>query len=249
MGLRQDKQQRQRIEIIENAIALFRERGFGGVKVREIAARSLVSEATFFNYFGSKEAVLCEWARAAVDHALDGAAKGTGPLRREVRKLARQIASAVMADEALMREAWQRQRISPGPAQERGRPTRSNGALRLVEAARRNGEVRGDVAPELLADLLRSTLEATLAHWLDRPLAGHSPGAASASHRASHQARAAPQAASQAASQAQAQPPAQSLAASLSGAADLLLDAYRKRNERVRAGASAARASQPTAAR
>jgi AcrR family transcriptional regulator len=248
MGLRQDKQQRQRIEIIENAIALFRERGFGAVKVREIAARSLVSEATFFNYFGSKEAVLCEWGRAAVDHALDGAAKGTGPLRREVRELARQIASAVMADEALMREAWQRQRISPGAAQERGRPARSNGALRLVEAARRNGEVRGDVAPELLADLLRSTLEATLAHWLDRPVAaGHSPGAASVSHRAPHQARAAPQAQAQA--QPHAQPPAQSLAASLSGAADLLLDAYRKRNERVRAGASAARASQPTAAR
>jgi len=62
MSLREEKQRRQRDLIIKNAIAVFRELEFEAVRVRDIAAASVVSDATFFNYFSSKEAVLREWA-------------------------------------------------------------------------------------------------------------------------------------------------------------------------------------------
>ena len=54
-GLRERKKQRTRQQIAETAMGLFRERGFHGVTVAEIARAAEVSEQTVFNYFPTKE--------------------------------------------------------------------------------------------------------------------------------------------------------------------------------------------------
>jgi AcrR family transcriptional regulator len=55
LGLRERKMQRTRQLIADTAIRLFRERGFHGVTVAEIARAAEVSEQTVFNYFPTKE--------------------------------------------------------------------------------------------------------------------------------------------------------------------------------------------------
>ena len=58
MGLREEKKQRTRMQVLEVAEAMFRERGFEGTPMREIAAQIRLSPQTVYNYFPSKEALL-----------------------------------------------------------------------------------------------------------------------------------------------------------------------------------------------
>jgi AcrR family transcriptional regulator len=216
-GLRARKQSSQRAQIIENAIALFRQSGFDAVPVRAIAAQSDVSEATFFNYFPSKDAVLAEWAHAAVDACFERAASASAAagLRRQVRAAVRDLAGRVEADRDLMREAWSRARLvcaatDRNGAPLRGRPAESEGrpVRDLIERARNRGELRADVSPEELAALLCAGLHAVLARALV-PRGG------------------------------------ERLEDRLVRTADLMLDGFRKRNERVRPGATRSPAPGP----
>ncbi|MEY7971552.1 TetR/AcrR family transcriptional regulator [Saccharomonospora xinjiangensis] len=55
LGLRERKKRRTREAIMEAAFALFRESGFDGVSVVDIAAAAEVSKPTLFSYFPTKE--------------------------------------------------------------------------------------------------------------------------------------------------------------------------------------------------
>jgi AcrR family transcriptional regulator len=57
-GLRERRKQRTRQLIVETAWRLFAERGFERVTVAEVARAAEVAEATVFNYFGTKEALV-----------------------------------------------------------------------------------------------------------------------------------------------------------------------------------------------
>src|SRR6266568_2017525 len=59
-GLRARKKRLARRAIRDAALRLFIERGYDEVSVEQIASAAMVSRATFFNYFPSKEATLAE---------------------------------------------------------------------------------------------------------------------------------------------------------------------------------------------
>ncbi len=221
MGHRIDKQRRQRAEIIANTIALSREVGPEAVRVRDVVARSNISDATFFNYFAGKDAVLREWLEDLVDETLRAAgSSGAEPgaqrrgLRRALRALAADLAVHAAADTRTFAYALDAARFvalaDESETLARGRPRRANSALELVEDARARGEIRADVPAYEVAGMLRAVVLAALANGLrGSPL------------------------------------PARELAARVRAAADVLLDGLRKRNERVRAPGRAARAPAP----
>lgn len=174
MGLRDEKQRRQRQTIIKNAIALFRAGGFEGVRVREIARACHLSDATFFNYFKNKEAVLREWAAAELDASLEPgkSAAEAGSLRRAVRAWAAEWARRVEADRPMMAEAWSRVRLGDlvlPVTEARGRAPRPSKAAELIRTAQRAELVRGDFEPEILAGLIRTALAGAVAQWLAAP--------------------------------------------------------------------------------
>ncbi|MBW2273486.1 MAG: TetR/AcrR family transcriptional regulator [Deltaproteobacteria bacterium] len=212
MGLREIKKRRVRDQIIESAIALFRERGFDATPVREIAAAAEISDATFFNYFATKDAVLSSWVHALLepDAAAFASADAYRSLRPPLRGWVRDLARRIEEDRELMVAAWSRLRVVATPSGSAARAGEA-GASPLVAAFREaqgRGEVRADLPAEQLARLLRAALACSAGEWL----CGESGAADSGS-----------------------------LDRCLLQSLDLVLDGGRKRHERVRMGAAKGR--------
>ena len=206
MSLRQAKRQKLRQTIIENAIELFRAHGFEATRVREIAERSEISEATFFNYFSTKDAVLGAWAYERLGEDFSrAAARSSGSLRSALRALSREIAAAIDAERDFARATWARVRLPsfPAPAP----------LVSLVDAAQHSGELRRDVPAAELASVLLAVTAASVSSWLaETKPAAASDGLASAREPG----------------------PDPALDQRLRRALDLVLDGSRRRHERVR---------------
>ena len=145
MGLRETKKRKVRARIIENSIALFRERGFEATTVREIGVACELSEATFFNYFPTKDAVLSAWAHGVVERHLDAgdASVGRG-LRPVMRGLCGSLASTVEGDRDFAARAWARARVPAGPPEI---------ATRIVRAGQDAGQLRRDLSAWLESEM------------------------------------------------------------------------------------------------
>ena len=67
--------EKKKASIVNSALTLFKEKGFTGVSVKEIAVRAHVSQVSIYNYFGSKEALVAECANIVVHDTLQKAAE------------------------------------------------------------------------------------------------------------------------------------------------------------------------------
>jgi len=230
MGHRAEKQRRRRQNMIENAIALMRAHG-ALPPIRELARSCGVSEATFFNYFGNREALLGEWAhRDLSDHAAAVVDADPGSLRRAVRQVDRRLARQAAAEPAIWLRVWS---VAPASDPSLGRPGGAEpgheavGTAELARFGQSRGEVRADQPAEHQGRVLASA-------WL---------GALSREARfATAHARAG-----------DAAPPVLDHEAwrRVESAVELVVDGLRKRHERLRlrSGAADAGAVQPSASR
>lgn len=173
-GKRDERKQRTRSEILDRALALYRERGVDGTRVQDIIERVGISEKTFFNYFPSKQAIL-EAAGderlavyvALLDHELDAVNR---PVVDRLAEIVALWAQTFSADRDFLATVATRTSFffgSIGATRERQR----HGQLRLAELLRqgqRRDEIRADLDPVQLAELLTATLTLTTINWLDR---------------------------------------------------------------------------------
>jgi AcrR family transcriptional regulator len=173
VGLREQKKQRQRREIVETALTLFRERGYDQTRVSDIAERAGISDATFFNYFGSKDLVLDELALAQVElfretlrYQLGVEDKSVPDRIRETMKVA---AAAIAADREFQTVLYTRSNLfhSSGVLKER-----THEMYRLLsslfERGQQRQEIRPDAEPMQLAEILIATYHLTTINWLIR---------------------------------------------------------------------------------
>ena len=70
-SLREHQKRSKRTRLFENAVALFREKGYDDVTVAEICQASGVAKGTFFNYYPTKDHVLAEYHGRMTDWVLD----------------------------------------------------------------------------------------------------------------------------------------------------------------------------------
>ena len=127
------------------------------ISVREICAQLEISEATFFNYFPSKEALLSElavWQFTQLRQALDvNQGAPSSPVGR-IKFLMQLLHEQTFSDWHLLQRAFAT-RLGKPPLPQHQAKRRLSGLLSdLVKEAQTCGEIRADVEAELVSDLV-----------------------------------------------------------------------------------------------
>ncbi len=188
MGLREEKRERTRREILEAAEATFRERGYAESALQDIADQLGLSRQTLYNYFPSKEGILTALyaermtviARAVDDlraDFLDDDSRGGSRVERFLHMI-RWGLRALAADREFMRVVYMNAyavRTGGAISEERRRAARdleapqaaNNQALdRMFESMQKAGELRTDVPPREMTKLYTTIFSTRVAEWL-----------------------------------------------------------------------------------
>ena len=172
MGLREEKKQRQRREILRVAVELFGERGYDETRIQDIIERVGISEATFFNYFPTKEALLEEYAIGSVEMYAKflraEIADESRSVPERIRDLLRTIGLGLQQeDREFMALVSTRSKLfHGGEGAVFDRQVLAQGLLvKLFREGQERGEIRGDVEPELLAESLTGAYTFTIVNW------------------------------------------------------------------------------------
>ena len=170
MGLREEKKEQQRRAILETAVGLFRERGFDRTRVQDVTDRLRISEATFFNYFPTKQSVLEAAAVDLLDRTTallhQDVEDDDRPVVERLEALVRSFATHFAGDRefagllALNAQLWMLRRHQ----------RETYGLLtRLLEEGQRRGEIRKDLPAGQLAEMFSAVVLVTISNWLLGP--------------------------------------------------------------------------------
>lgn len=176
MGLREEKKRETRASIVTTAVGLFREQGYERTRVQDVAERLRISEATFFNYFPTKHAVLEAVADERLDEAVEQlrqAATGDGrPALARLEELVRNFAAQFGHDRELAVLLVAHTRFAQGETEREGR---AHALLTsLLGDGQQRGEIRTDVAAGDLATLVMAFMLAMIVSWVSED--GSGPG-------------------------------------------------------------------------
>jgi AcrR family transcriptional regulator len=171
VGLRDEKKQEMRRRIVDTAVGLFRLDGFGHTRVADIVERLRISEATFFNYFPTKDAVLEALAVELHDRAHDSLrrklADDTRPVPERLSELARSLALNFSGDRELVALLARHTRFFASD-----RDDRRESLLLLTDLlleGQYRGEIRDDVPADQLAELFQAAALSAVCSWVKDP--------------------------------------------------------------------------------
>ena len=173
-GRRERKKRARRERIYEAARQLFLERGYAATTVEQIAEAADVAQATFFNHFQSKAAVLREMTgevSAHLEAMLERELETPGAAERRIRRFATRALRALAETEGLAREVLLellRTASGPGTALPYLASVREP-FTRIVREGQSEGNVRTDLDAALLAELVIGILNTALLGWLNDP--------------------------------------------------------------------------------
>jgi AcrR family transcriptional regulator len=172
VGLRQAKKDDLRHRLYETTVQLFRERGFAATRVRDVIEQVGVSEATFFNYFPTKEAVLQH--SAAQTKELYGvflrhlAARADEPTADRLRELVGVMASVCAADREFLATVVSRTSLFSDPAGIDKDKDMENFELlaTLFDQGQHRGEIRAHHNTLQLAEIFIAVQTLTITNWV-----------------------------------------------------------------------------------
>lgn len=174
MGLREQNRKRLRDEIVQEAVALFAEKGFDAVRVIDIVERVGVSEKTFFNHFPTKLAVLEAFSSQILDAykaVLRRAAKDPSrPVVVRLKEVVAAWATAYSAGGRHLGDVVAKSGLFFGgedKIREQKKETQRLLAV-LIRQGQKSGEMRPGVDALQLAELLTAMLLVTTANWLGK---------------------------------------------------------------------------------
>jgi len=173
-GRRERKKRETRARITRVARRLFAERGLESTTVEQLASEADISQATFFNYFPSKQAVLREMTAEVFEslHSLiEGELKRPAGTRERLLRFAAAGADEIGQARSLAREVLLELMRSSGRAD--GPPPYLERIhepfVEVIEQGQRRGEVRRDCDAQYLAEMAVGMFNATITNWIGDP--------------------------------------------------------------------------------
>lgn len=174
IGRRERRKLEVRARIYVAARALFVEKGFDATTVDEIADAADVAQATFFNYFPSKHALLGLMAENVVDalgelsaHHLESNESSSRRLRRFVATASDEIRASRGVARLVLLEFMLRDAAPDAPHPYLTRIHEP--VVALIEEGQREGEIRRDYDSVFLAQMAVGMLNSAITRWLAEP--------------------------------------------------------------------------------
>ena len=179
-GLRERKKARQRQQIVDVAVELFRERGYEKTTVEEIVRRVEISQPTFYKYFRSKDAVLRHVAGDVLRGWSVGVEKERGadgePVADALQRLYRRLAHMMTHDRPLWHCIVLADALNPlrFPEQQPAEIEAERGLVAIVSRGQQRGELRDDLPARHLVEKLVSMQLMSCFAWAANQLEGRS---------------------------------------------------------------------------
>jgi AcrR family transcriptional regulator len=170
LGLRERKKNRQRQQIIDTSIKLFRKYGFENTRVEDIVQALEISQPTFFRYFPSKDAVLREVGErgfACIRERLRSELSTNSSTEERLRRLYISMAKEVEAD----RKLWEAVVLSGAMdpvrcAEMRGHEEATINLLReILTEGQKKGEITRDFPVVHLAEFMEGLYNTVVRQW------------------------------------------------------------------------------------
>jgi AcrR family transcriptional regulator len=167
MGLREEKKHKLRRQILTNAIQLFKERGFEQVTIDDIVRTLEISQATFFNYFPTKDAILQDAAEDIVlryQQMLEEETRRDSPTSEKMSRLLESMGRGLQSDKRFYRTLFTRSVLNFGNI--RAERILFDLSAALMRQGQRCGEIDPEYDPGELADIFIGTYYAIIMRWL-----------------------------------------------------------------------------------
>jgi AcrR family transcriptional regulator len=173
-GRRERKKRELRARIYERARQLFREHGFEATTVEQIAEAADVAQATFFNHFPSKSAVLSEMTGEVFDRLqelVNQQLERPVSAQERIRGFADNVASEIEQARGLARDVL-RELMRISAPRDHAVPYVSRVRepfAAIIREGQEEGDVRTDLDASFLADMVIGTLNVAITNWLNDP--------------------------------------------------------------------------------
>jgi len=171
LGRRERRSRELRDRIYRAAQTLFLETGFAATTVNQIAETADVAQATFFNHFQSKAAILRAMTEEVFGHLdvlMTEVLSHPGTPQERIRCFARRVADEILAVRGLAKDVMlelhqigmQSGDLAPHLAGMR------EPFERMLREGQQDGTVRTDLDAEFLAEFVIGALDTTVTNWL-----------------------------------------------------------------------------------
>jgi len=165
LSRRERKKRETRQRLVEAALRLFREQGYDGTTVGQIAGAAGVAKGTFFNYFETKEAILpalAEWRLQQLGESLSPEQGAPASPVARIKLALRLVAENLASDPVLAQRLFAAKRHRPDLQPVHALTNLLSKQVRQAQAA---GEIRADLDPIYLGGVIRALFFQQLIMW------------------------------------------------------------------------------------
>ncbi|MGH9745022.1 MAG: TetR/AcrR family transcriptional regulator [Candidatus Acidiferrales bacterium] len=170
-GLRERKKARLRQDIIDTALRLFRARGYEDTRVEDIVQVLEISQPTFFRYFPTKDAVLCEVGRrgfSCITEKLKSELTSDASTADRLRRLYQEFAHEAESNRWLWRAVVLSGAMDPVRSpQMRGQEKIAASLLQeILEQGQKRGEITRDFPVGHMAEFMEALYNTVVRNWV-----------------------------------------------------------------------------------